>query len=296
MRVLLIGANGFIGSNVRRFLAGRHSIVGADIDTPRMEGDFQIAPDHPDFLWLIERSGADAVVNCSGAASVPASFESPLHDYTLNTIRVAQMLEAIRLSKRCIRFVQLSSAAVYGNPAQFPVSESCMASPVSPYGWHKRQAEMVCEEYSSLYGVETSCLRIFSAYGPGLRKQVFWDVFRKSLRSPQIEMFGTGNEARDFIYVDDVAEAIDCVLQRGVFDGRAVNVGSGYSTTVRDAVETLLHKLGSSSTLVFKGEGRRGDPERWQADIEVLQAMGFEPRFNVQLGLERTAQWLQDQQ
>lgn len=295
MRVLIVGTNGFIGSNVRRLLAARHGIVGADIDPPRVEGDLQIAADNPDFLWLIERAGVDAIVNCTGAASVPASFESPFHDYTLNTVRVVQMLEAIRQSGRSIRFVQLSSAAVYGNPVQIPVSEASAVSPVSPYGWHKLQAELVCQEYSRIHGVESLCLRIFSAYGPGLRKQVFWDVFRKAQRGPQVELFGTGEETRDFIFVDDIAEAIDCALQRGTFDGRSVNVGSGLSTTVRDAVTTLLGQLGSSSMPVFKGAGRRGDPERWQADIGALRSLGFAPKFTIQTGLERTAQWLHEQ-
>lgn len=296
MRVLVLGANGFIGRRVREILGERHAVVPADIDFSPDPGFLHIDPEHPDFLWLVERAGADAIVNCSGAASVPASFEAPYRDYTLNTLRIAQLLEAIRVSRRATRLVHLSSAAVYGNPTSFPIRESEVGIPLSPYGWHKRQAELICEEYSRTHGIETISLRIFSAYGPGLRKQIFWDVFQKSLRSGTVELFGTGEETRDFIYIDDLALAIERVLEHATFDGRTVNTASGIAVPIRQAVTVLLDHLGSGCTPRFSGTARRGDPTHWEADIGYLRSLGFQPRFDINSGLQRTARWLAEQQ
>lgn len=296
MRLLVLGARGFIGANVCRILASRATILRADIDRDTADDYLQIDPDHPDFLWLVERASPDVIVNCTGAASVPASFEAPYRDYTLNALRMLQLLEAIRVSKRSIRTVHLSSAAVYGNPERIPVQESARIAPLSPYGWHKRQAELFCEEYSRLYGVETISLRIFSAYGPGLRKQLFWDVYQKALRAPRLEMFGTGEETRDFIFIEDLVAAIDLLLRKGSFDGRAVNVASGRAVTTRDAVHTLVSALGLQREIVFSGAGRRGDPERWEADLSYLGGLGFVPAHDIQSGLAKTARWLTEQE
>lgn len=296
MRVLVLGANGFIGRRVREILGEKYSIISADIDHSNELDFLHIDPDHPDFLWLVERASADAIVNCSGAASVPASFEAPYRDFTLNTLRIAQLLEAIRISRRNTRLIHLSSAAVYGNPVSFPIQESAIGVPLSPYGWHKRQAELICEEYSRTHGLETISLRIFSAYGPGLRKQIFWDVFHKSLKSDTVELFGTGDETRDFIYVDDLARAIYYVLENAAFDGRAVNTASGIATSIRSAVTLLLRHLGTGRVPKFSGASRRGDPSHWEADITYLQSLGFQPAFDINAGLDRTARWLAEQQ
>lgn len=295
LRVLVLGANGFIGSHVLRGLKSQLSLVGADVASSSGVGCLKIDALSPDFSHLIEQAEADVIVNCSGAANVPASFEQPLHDFTLNTLRIAQLLDAIRTSKRDIRLVHLSSAAVYGDPGRAPVAEATPAAPLSPYGWHKRQAELVCEEYARVYGVKTISLRIFSAYGPGLRKQLFWDLYQKSIRSPCVELSGTGDETRDFIYVDDVVAAIDHAICKASFDGRAVNVANGKAITVREAATTMLGHLDKRCSVVFSGNARRGDPEFWQADISYLRSLGFVPQFDIQRGLGRTARWIVEQ-
>jgi dTDP-glucose 4,6-dehydratase/UDP-glucose 4-epimerase len=292
MKLLVIGCNGFIGGHVLAGLSPHFDASGADImasDEPRY---FRIDPESPDFAALVERSGAEVIVNCSGAASVPASFEAPYRDFTLNTVRIAQLLEAIRASKRDVRLVHISSAAIYGNPGRAPVVESQPAAPVSPYGWHKWQAESLCREYSQIYGVATVSLRIFSAYGPGLRKQLFWDMFQKSLRGPDVELFGTGSEARDFIYVADVVDAIRHVIQGAVFDGRAINVGSGRAVTIREAAATFFAELGNGCNANFSGDERLGDPDFWQANIDQLRSLGFAPKFDLNSGLNRVAKWI----
>lgn len=294
MKVLVLGIRGFIGRHIAALLEQRgYEIVGADIPLPGSTDCLSIHPENPDFNALFQAVQPDACINCTGAASVPASFADPLHDYTLNTVRIAQALEAIRKVSAHTRFIHFSSAAVYGNPlTSSPIREDAILSPLSPYGWHKRNAEEICQEYATLFGTQSISLRVFSAYGPHLRKQLFWDIYQKSQHQPRIELFGTGQETRDFIYVADIAHALHILLQRGDFDGRAVNVASGTASTIKTAATTLLDALGVKKEVVFTGTERTGDPSYWQADISYLRGLDFTPQFELQSGLGHVADWL----
>ncbi|WPO45829.1 NAD-dependent epimerase/dehydratase family protein [Pseudomonas sp. S1Bt23] len=296
MKHLILGSTGFIGAAL--FKSMRFSgldVVGADVRDSTEMPFIGFDALNPDFESLVREAKPDVVINCTGAASVPDSFIAPLHDYTLNTIRIVQMLDAIRLCAPTAKFVHFSSAAVYGNPDVSPVAETCRVKPLSPYGWHKYQAENICREYYEMFGVETISLRVFSAFGPGLKKQIFWDIYNKALRSKTLELFGTGYETRDFIYVDDVAKAVMCLIDKGCFDGRAVNVASGIASTIRYAAASLLSSLGLQKTIEFSGSERLGDPLNWQADIQYLSSLGYTPGFTLEQGLEKVAAWMHEQ-
>ena len=98
-----------------------------------------------------------------------------------------------------------------------PIKESSPIRPLSPYGFHKAMAEKLCEEYYTFFGIATCSLRIFSAFGPGLRKQLLWDIYNKSKSLNSIELFGTGNESCDYIYIDDIVRAIELVIRKSLF-------------------------------------------------------------------------------
>lgn len=296
MKHLILGSTGFIGAALFRFMrASGHEVVGADIRDSEEVPFVRFDPLNPDFASLVRDVNPDVVINCTGAASVPDSFAAPLHDYMLNTIRIAEMLEAIRLCAPNAKFVHFSSAAVYGNPEVSPVTETCKIKPLSPYGWHKYHAENICREYYEIFGVETISLRVFSAFGPGLKKQIFWDIYNKALNSPTLELFGTGYETRDFIYVDDVAKAVMCVVDKACFDGRAVNVANGIASTIRSAATSLISSLGMSKAIEFSGSERMGDPLNWQADIQYLSSLGYTSDFTLEQGLEEVAAWMNEQ-
>lgn len=291
MKILVLGVNGFIGARLKECLTKRgYQVIGADISDTG--SNLIIDPSCPDFSAVFSSDDFRVCINCTGAASVPESFNNPLHDFTLNTLRIAEMLEAFRRVSPRTRFIHLSSAAVYGNPQKFPIHEMDIVKPVSPYGWHKLQAEEICREYAMVYGLEILSMRVFSAYGPGLRKQLFWDVYQKALVRQHIELFGTGNETRDFIFIDDIAACVDIFIKKGIFDGRAVNVASGAAVTVRAAVTTLLDALNWDREISFTGTERTGDPLFWQADISHLQELGYIPAFSLVDGVEKLATWL----
>jgi dTDP-glucose 4,6-dehydratase/UDP-glucose 4-epimerase len=188
----------------------------------------------------------------------------------------------------------LSSAAVYGNPEILPVVESVDLKPLSPYGWHKLYAEQVCKEYFYMYNLQTVNLRLFSVYGENLRKQLFWDIFQKSLRSTNIELFGTGMETRDFIYISDLLEAISCVLRFGLFNGESVNIASGVETTIQHAATVFCKALNNKLTLNFNKIVKPGDPLNWKADISLVKSFGFEAQVSVEDGMNNIATWLKE--
>lgn len=295
-KVLILGANGFIGGHLSRHLDAKgFDVIGLDV-SGTASSKFLIGSgldeNFPDLLKTVR---PDFVINCAGAANVGYSFEAPETDFNLNTVMVFRVLEALRLTGVAAGFLQLSSAAVYGNPQQFPVNEDHRLDPVSPYGFHKYQAELICREYHSLYRQGVAILRVFSAYGVGLKKQIFWDIYQKTLRGTDIELFGTGEESRDFINVHDVTQAIECILSRSAFDCSVYNVGNGNEVCIKDAVKVFLKELDFQGSHRFVGSNRSGDPLNWCADIERLKGIGYRQQVSLERGLSDYANWIKEQ-
>jgi dTDP-glucose 4,6-dehydratase/UDP-glucose 4-epimerase len=215
-----------------------------------------------------------------------------MFDYELNVNNVFKMLEAIRLNNPACKFISFSSAAVYGNPETLPIDESFLLNPISPYGWHKLYTEKLCQEYWRLHGVKTVSLRIFSVYGEYLRKQLFWDIYQKTLKSDHVELFGTGNETRDFIYIRDLMEVLSSVIGAAAFEGEPLNVASGVETTIYTAATSFCRAINPKITISFNGQTKPGDPLKWRADIRKLRALGFTPRFSFDEGIQQVAQWI----
>lgn len=297
-KVLVVGSKGFIGTHLYDYLRARPDVNcwACDVVVDYTDDHYLVIDStNSDFNQLFENAGFDYCLNCSGAASVPDSLRHPLRDFALNTFNVAKMLEAIRHYAPACRFITLSSAAVYGNPTRLPITEDTAGRPVSPYGQHKLMAETLCQEYYQHFGIATCSLRIFSAYGPGLRKQLLWDVFQKSQQGHQLALFGTGQESRDFIFVADIVRAIVLVMEHGTCDGRAYNLASGVETTVRTLVTELLGQLSYQGHVTFSGAGRSGDPINWRADISRLTELGFSAAFTIPEGVQHYVKWLSEE-
>jgi dTDP-glucose 4,6-dehydratase/UDP-glucose 4-epimerase len=295
-RILIIGSAGFIGSNAYKTWAAsdKHEVWGADVVAcPAQARFFAIDAENPNFTAIFAAQSFDACLNCSGAAQVGQSFEQPQKDYELNTRNVFAILEAIRLHSPDCKFINLSSAAVYGNPPAVPVLENMPLRPLSPYGYHKKMAEDICISFAQNFGLKTCALRIFSAYGEGLRKQLFWDIVQKAAKNAdKIELWGTGEESRDFIYIQDLIAVFEAVLAGANFKGEAINVGSGIEISIRYAAQTLLSAIDYEGEIEFSQQQKIGDPLRWLADISQLTALGFRPKYSLVEGLQNYAQWL----
>ena len=294
MKILVIGSKGFIGSHATAFFGNKgNEVWGCDVVVDyTSEKYILIDATNADFHTVFQEQQFDVCINCSGAASVPDSLKHPLRDYTLNTLNVYKLLDAIRQYQSMCKFINLSSAAVYGNPSVLPIAETSDLHPLSPYGLHKLQAEQICKEFYTYYNIPTCSLRIFSAYGEGLKKQLFWDLAKKAKQGEAFTLFGTGRESRDFIHVSDLINAIDLVISKGNFNGGAINVANGQEILIENAVSLFYELWGKKIKYTFSGEERKGDPNNWVADISIIKSMGYESKTPIREGLRKYHEWL----
>ncbi len=294
MKILIIGSKGFIGHHTSAYFKSLNfEVLGCDVVTDYVSENYlQIDATNSDYHTIFEQHEIDICINCSGAASVPLSLQNPFKDFSLNTLNVFKILEAIRLYQPSCKFVNLSSAAVYGNPETLPIKENAKLHPLSPYGIHKMQAEQIGREFHEYYNIATCSLRIFSAYGEGLKKQLFWDLHQKFLNNNQIELFGTGAESRDFIHVDDIVQAIHLVIQNAEFCGEEINIANGEEFTIQYVAELFHKNFQNSKTIRFNNQVKQGDPLNWRADISVLKALGYQQNISIEKGIQRYIDWI----
>lgn len=295
MKILIIGSKGFIGSHIYRDFIHNNNffVVGCDVvQDYNIPNYYVVDAINADFSNVFKTHQFDICINCSGAASVPDSINNPLRDFQLNTVNVYKLLEAIqRFCPKC-RFINFSSAAVYGNPSLLPIGESDLLAPLSPYGKHKLYAEQICDQFSTFYGIDTCSLRVFSAYGVGLKKQLLWDLFKRSRKISHIELWGTGFESRDFIEVRDIVEIIRLLIKPEKFQFSTLNIGNGTEIFIKDITVLFFETLGQKINIAFNGEVRVGDPQNWQADVTKLKTIGYVKKINLDEGLNDYCIWL----
>ena len=296
-KILVIGSKGFIGSHVlNHYQLSGAEVWGCDVISDYSEKNyFLIDASNADFNEVFQHTLFDVCINCSGSASVPLSMINPGRDYHLNVLNVFNILDSIRRFAPGCKFINLSSAAVYGNPDTLPVKEDAAMHPLSPYGWHKLQSELLCKEFNQNYGIACCSLRIFSAYGAGLQKQLFWDWYQKIKESSHIMVYGTGSESRDYIYIDDLIQAIDCILHKGNFNAGIYNIGNGKEIFIKDAIELFKKYHREKFEYIFTKEMRSGDPINWVADISALKALGYKQNIPFEAGIEKLLKWLQQE-
>lgn len=307
MNILITGAGGFLGRNIVAHFSQKgwqvRGLVRKTDGLMPMPGVlwFALELPSPALGVLLAREQPDVIVHAAASANVGLSVSNPAQDFAQSVVTFSNLLDSVRLSGISPQIIFLSSAAVYGNPATLPVREDAPIAPVSPYGFHKRMCEEMASYYQNLYGLEVSVLRIFSAYGDGLRRQVLWDMVQQARATGRIALSGTGDESRDFIHASDVARGIECVAASA---GRAptgvLNVASGVSTTIRSLATLVQDAIcGPGQPVIpvaFSGQQRSGDPLRWQADITRLAALGFTPGVSLEEGVRRYVSWVQNLQ
>ncbi|WP_184542708.1 NAD-dependent epimerase/dehydratase family protein [Mucilaginibacter sp. FT3.2] len=294
MKILIVGSKGFIGSSLAVYFSKNinYEVFECDVAVDYQKKNYiVIDASNSDFHTVFSENNFDLCINCSGAASVPDSIIHPLRDYNLNTYNVFKMLDAIRLHQPKCKFINLSSAAVYGNPLTLPVKESFLPAPISPYGNHKLQAEMICKEFFDYYSIQSCSLRIFSAYGVGLTKQLLWDLNKKFVTSDVIELFGTGKESRDFINIKDLLIAIECCLNANKFDADIINIANGVEITVQQIVDIFKQHFSETKQVKFNGIVKAGDPLYWRADVTLLKSLGYSPTVAIEDGIAEYIRW-----
>ncbi|WP_426095725.1 NAD-dependent epimerase/dehydratase family protein [Flavobacterium sp. DSR2-3-3] len=295
MKILIIGSKGFIGSHCADYFKSKEfEVWQADVNESLVDNFYKINRQNSDYSILFKEHQFDVCINASGSAHVGFSFENPSKDFELNVVNVQKILVAIRDYNPKCKFINFSSAAVYGNPQFLPITENSICKPLSPYGFHKLQSELLLTEYHNFFGLNTCSLRVFSAYGPRLKKQLFWDLYQKSLQSDVISLFGTGNETRDFIYINDLLQIIDLVIHNSPFKGTIYNVANQVETTIVEATQVFVSSFSPEKKLVFNGEAKIGDPNNWLADISAITKMGYKKTITLKEGINKYVSWLNE--
>ncbi len=305
-KVLVTGGAGFLGSHlVERLSAHNEVSVLDDLSTGslrNLEGAKERVHLHRASVRqpkeLAEVLAAQEVVfHLAAKTSVPESVEKPDEYWRTNVEGTLNVLKAAA-DAGVKRVVFVSSAAVYGPSDVVPKVETMRPEPASPYATTKMVGEFACQEISQLKPVETVVVRLFNAYGPRQDSDApYAGVIAKfcsaAATGKTLEIYGDGDQTRDFLYVADAAEALELAADRPVA-GQILNLGSGAATTVNE-VASLLSETTGRPLKAVRREIRPGDVRHSRADIALAMAkLSFAPRTSLREGIERTLRWHQD--
>jgi len=317
MKVLLTGAAGFIGSHLaERLLAEGHDVLGFDsfdsylYDAAAKErnaaalgackGFGLIRADLNDAAAMTTAcSGCDIVVHLAALAGVRPSLADPLRYVQANLAGTTSVLEACRhVGVR--RLVFASSSSVYGSrtAAEVPFCESdpCLA-PASLYAATKRSGELLCSTYRDLFGIGVSALRFFTVYGPRQRPEMAIHKFTRAIASgAPVTLFGDGNTARDYTYIDDIIDGVLAACRRvAPGDFTIYNLGGSRTTTLRRLVELIAGALGRRAEIRWEPD-QPGDVPITFADVSLAaRELGYAPKIPIEEGIERFVGWFRSQ-
>ncbi len=297
--VLVTGAAGFIGGAIARDALARGyrvSTIGHGTDRPALwdvTGMVHRIAGLVGAATLDQLPGPpDIVYHCAGGASVQASITEPDRDRERTVGSTAALADWLAANAAGARVVYPSSGAVYGDAAGRPDGRSGACRPMSPYGQHKADAEAVLLRAAERFGFGVAIVRLFSVYGPGLRKQLLWDACGK-LATGTAEFFGTGVERRDFVEISDVvalmraaAGTVQPVSSPVVVDG-----GTGQGIAVRDVLALLAEGFDPVPEVRFLGTSRAGDPTDMIASRNATATLGWTPQVPLAQGLLRYVGW-----
>jgi len=296
MRTLITGGAGFIGSALaNRLVAEGHTVLVLDDltagDARQLDpavlltrGDVRDVPK----LWSLLQQ-VDCVYHLAARVRVPESIYYPRDYNEVNVGGTVAVMEAMR-DTGVRRVVFASSAALYGEQAQQPIKESQPPSPNSPYGVSKIAAEYYVSTLGALYEIETVSLRIFNAYGPGQDlppsyPPVIPQLLRQAQTGGSLVIFGDGTQTRDFVYVQDVVDALLLAATAEGANHAVINIGSGQGICINELAELVGQVTGRSVGLLHN-QGHSGGVYRLVADVSLAEKLlGWRPRTGLEEGL-----------
>jgi len=309
MKSVVTGAAGFIGSHLsERLLADGQEVVGIDCFTDyyrraRKEQNLEVARSHRNFsfeeLDLVDADltaaleGADVVYHLAGQEGDRPSWGHQFDRYARDNIIATQRLLEQLKGSRLKRLVFAGSSSVYGDAEAFPTRESALPRPVSPYGVTKLAAEHLAHLYTRNFGIPAVAVRYFTVYGPRQRPDMAFARFMQALADGEpIEVYGDGEQTREFTYVSDAVEGTVKAASADVV-GMVFNLGGGSRVTVNKVLATLEE----ISDLKIRRENlpaAPGDPRHTGASINLArERLGWEPRVALREGMAKQWEWLQ---
>jgi UDP-glucuronate 4-epimerase len=307
LRVVVTGVAGFIGSHLsERLLAAGHEVVGIDCFTDyyeraRKEQNLDKSRSHDRFHFeaadLVDADlaplldGADVVYHLAGQPGVRPSWGNQFDRYVRdNVIATQRLLEALK-DAPIKRFLFAGSSSVYGDAERFPTKETALPRPLSPYGVTKLAAEHLTNLYTRNFGIPAVSVRYFTVYGPRQRPDMAFSRFMQAMTAGEdIEVFGDGEQTREFTYVSD---AVDGTIKASTADvvGQIFNLGGGSRVTVNKVLATL-EEISGLSIRRQNLPAAPGDPRHTGASINLArERLGWEPRVSLAEGLAKQWEW-----
>lgn len=315
-RVLVTGGLGFIGSNLCRALADLGAeVLAVDSLLPDYGGNLHNLAGYQDKVkiniadvrghgmqYLVR--GQDVLFNLAGQVSHIDSMTDPFTDLEINCVSQLWILEALRKQNPEARVVYAGTRQIYGKPRYLPVDENHLLTPTDVNGINKISGEFYHLVYHSVYGIRACSLRLTNTYGPRQlirhNRQGFIGWFlRKAMLGEEIQIFGDGQQKRDFDYVDDV---VDAFLRAGAMDaavGQVFNLGGEEPVALLDLVKLLLEVAGggSFSMVPFPPERKRIDIGDFFADSsKIRNLLGWKPTVALREGFARSLAFYREHQ
>ncbi len=300
-RVIVTGALGFIGYHTCVHLSSRgYDIIGVDnasrgrierkelLEKKNVSVEIIDIRDYEALNKLFREHRADAVVHAAALISVDESFEKPILYEDVNSKgTIALVLAANKYGLE--RFVYISSAAVYGDPVRLPIDEDHPLNPLSPYGVSKLSGELYAKTLFEGKG-RAITLRLFNVYGLGQNPEyagVISKFLERLSRGQPPVIYGSGEQTRDFIHVEDVAHAIEKALDIKLEEYMVFNIGTGRKISIRELAEIMIKLYGLEIKPVY-GPPRKGDIMHSYADISrARRVLGWEPKISLEEGLRK---------
>jgi UDP-glucuronate 4-epimerase len=313
-KVLVTGAAGFIGSHLcERLLSDGANVVGLDnfdsfYSRKTKEANIAGALSNKKFQFIegdiresscvekiLSDKKTDIIVHLAAKAGVRPSIEDPIGYQDVNVHGTVVILEAAK-KFGIKKFVFASSSSVYGNNKKVPFSESDNVDfPISPYAATKKAGELICHTYSHLYGINVTCLRFFTVYGPRQRPDLAIHKFAKLIEADKpIPVYGDGSMMRDFTYIDDIIDGTVAAIKR--CEGYEIyNLGQSRPVRLDKLVEEIEKALGKKAIIEHKPVPP-GDAERTYADVsKAKKLLGYDPNTEIAVGLKRFVEWFSQQ-
>lgn len=309
VRVLVTGADGFMGSHLTEKLVS----VGADVSV-YVRGNSQTGTvqyklknighlkdklktiitgniSNPDSIKLIEKNGPEIIFHLAADAYVPNSFEHPLEVMETNLIGTLNVLHAVMRLQEVRQVVCTSSSEIYGTAQYAPIDEKHPLNPTSPYAASKAAADRYCFAYWNTYKLPIAIIRPFNTYGPRHTYDVIPKFIKLALHGKDLPIYGSGNQSRDFTYIDDMINAFIIMGSEKQAIGEVVNFGTSDDISINEVAKKIIDISGSKSKIVHQEE-RLAEVNRLCCDYsKAKEFFGWKPLVDIDEGLRRNIEW-----